>query len=151
MSQVRFHPLPSPRLPYCRALFVAVELALACAILRAAPHPSIPADATEALRVYAHDVWQVENGLPQDAVQAITQTKDGYLWLGTEQGVVRFDGVRFTVFNRKNTPALKNSYTRTLYADSDGALWIGMASGASSAFEMVPSRALRKTQLRKAR
>jgi len=128
-----------------------VELALACAILRAAPHPSIPADATEALRVYAHDVWQVENGLPQDAVQAITQTKDGYLWLGTEQGVVRFDGVRFTVFNRKNTPALKNSYTRTLYADSDGALWIGMASGASSAFEMVPSRALRKTQLRKAR
>ncbi len=79
--------------------------------------------------MYSHDVWQVENGLPQDAVQAITQTKDGYLWLGTEQGLVRFDGARFTVFNRKNTPALKNSYTRALYADPDGTLWIGMASG----------------------
>jgi len=102
---------------------------LACAILQGAPPPSAPADPTEALREYTHDVWQVENGLPHDAVQAITQTKDGYLWLGTEQGLVRFDGVRFTVFNRKNTPALKIDYARALYADLDGTLWIGTASG----------------------
>ncbi len=128
MSQVRSDPLPSPQFPRFRVSSAAVALTLACTILQAAPRPSIPADATEALRVYA-DVWQVENGLPQDAIQAITQTKDGYLWLGTEQGLVRFDGVRFTVFNRKNTPALKSSYTRALYADPDGTLWIGTDSG----------------------
>jgi PAS domain S-box-containing protein len=70
----------------------------------------------------------VENGLPQDAVQTITQTKDGYLWLGTEEGLARFDGVRFTVFNRKNTPDLKDSYVRVLFADPEGALWIGTRS-----------------------
>jgi len=95
----------------------------------------VAVDATEALRVYSHDVWQVENGLPQDAVQAITQTKDGYLWLGTEQGLVRFDGVQFQVFNRKNTPALSNSYTQALYADPDGALWIGTALGGLIRFQ----------------
>ena len=78
--------------------------------------------------MYAHDIWQVENGLPQDAVQTITQTKDGYLWLGTEAGLVRFDGVRFKVFNRKNTPELQDSYVRVLFADPDGALWIGTRS-----------------------
>ena len=91
MSQLRTHQLPSPRLTRCRASLIAAGLALSCAILRAGPRPSVPVDSSEALRVYSHDVWQVENGLPQDAVQAITQTKDGYLWLGTEQGLVRFD------------------------------------------------------------
>jgi hypothetical protein len=83
MSQVRYQFF-SRRLHHSHASVVAVGLVLACVILPAAPRPSVPADATEALRVYSHDIWQVENGLPQDAVQAITQTKDGYLWLGTE-------------------------------------------------------------------
>jgi len=103
--------------------------ALGCRVSYSAPHSPIHVDPTEALRIYAHDIWQVENGLPQDAVQTITQTTDGYLWLGTEEGLVRFDGARFTVFNRKNTPALKDYYVRVLFADPDGALWIGTRSG----------------------
>jgi PAS domain S-box-containing protein len=100
-------------------------LAIGGSVSYSAPHPAAHVDPTEALRIYAHDIWQVENGLPQDAVQTITQTTDGYIWLGTEEGLVRFDGARFTVFNRKNTPALKESYVRVLFPDPDGALWIG--------------------------
>ncbi len=60
---------------------------------------SAPAGAEARLTEYVSRVWQTENGLPQNAVQAIVQTRDGYLWLGTPAGLVRFDGVRFTVFN----------------------------------------------------
>ena len=102
---------------------------LCLAIGYSAPQSAAHVDPTEALRIYAHDIWQVENGLPQDAIQTIAQTKDGYLWLGTEEGLVRFDGARFTVFNRKNTPELKDHYVRVLFADPDGALWIGTRSG----------------------
>ncbi len=52
----------------------------------------------DTLNWYLSDVWQTEEGLPQNAIQAITQTRDGYLWVGTPVGLVRFDGVRFTVF-----------------------------------------------------
>ena len=63
-------------------------------------------DPRKALTQYIHDVWQTEQGLPQNAVEALCQTRDGYLWLGTQEGLVRFDGVRFTVFDRRNTPGL---------------------------------------------
>ena len=109
------------RSPILSCLF----LAIGGSVSYSAPPPRAHVDPTEALRIYAHDIWQVENGLPQDAVQTITQTTDGYLWLGTEEGLVRFDGARFTVFNRKNTPALQESYVRVLFPDPDGALWIG--------------------------
>ncbi len=46
---------------------------------------------------YVQEVWQTKEGLPQNSVQAILQTRDGYVWLGTQDGVARFDGVRFTV------------------------------------------------------
>ena len=48
---------------------------------------------------YKLDVWNDENGLPQNSVHAILQTGDGYLWLGTEEGIARFDGIKFTYFN----------------------------------------------------
>ncbi|HKV42420.1 MAG TPA: two-component regulator propeller domain-containing protein, partial [Blastocatellia bacterium] len=53
---------------------------------------------------FVKDVWQSEQGLPQDSVSAICQARDGYLWLGTNGGLVCFDGVRFTVFEPGNTP-----------------------------------------------
>jgi ligand-binding sensor domain-containing protein len=52
------------------------------------------------------DSWTTENGLPQNSVLSIQQTPDGYLWLTTFDGLVRFDGVRFTVFNKANSPGL---------------------------------------------
>ena len=77
------------------------------------------------LAQYRFDSWTTDNGLPQNSVLAITQTHDGYLWLATLDGLVRFDGVRFTVFNKSNTPQLLSNRVRTLYCASDGALWIG--------------------------
>jgi signal transduction histidine kinase/ligand-binding sensor domain-containing protein len=73
--------------------------------------------------------WQVENGLPQNKVTAVTQTRDGYLWLGTYSGLARFDGVRFTVFDDNNTPELHSSRVTSLFEAADGALWIGDESG----------------------
>jgi signal transduction histidine kinase/ligand-binding sensor domain-containing protein len=68
--------------------------------------------------------WQLEQGLPQISVTSIAQTHDGYLWLGTFNGLARFDGVRFTVFNARNTPDLGDSGILQLQVDEMGTLWI---------------------------
>ncbi|MBS1795293.1 MAG: hypothetical protein JSS81_15660 [Acidobacteria bacterium] len=73
--------------------------------------------------------WTTEEGLPQNTVTSIVQTRDGYLWLGTFGGLVRFDGVKFTVFNTANTPALISNRIMALYEDPDGVLWIGSDTG----------------------
>lgn len=82
-----------------------------------------------ALTQYVHDVWQTDDGLPQNSVPDILQTRDGYLWLGTRGGLVRFDGVQFTVFNKENTPALRDNDIRALLEDRNGSLWIGTYGG----------------------
>ncbi|MBA3715451.1 MAG: hypothetical protein H0W76_23845 [Pyrinomonadaceae bacterium] len=51
---------------------------------------------------YTQEVWRTKEGLPQNFVVTITQTRDGYLWIGTQDGLTRFDGVQFTVFDKKN-------------------------------------------------
>ncbi|MEW6365465.1 MAG: two-component regulator propeller domain-containing protein [Acidobacteriota bacterium] len=86
-------------------------------------------DAGRAMTQYVIDLWQEENGLPQNSIQAIVQTKDGYVWLGTQEGLVRFDGVRFVVFDRSNTPELKSNDVRTMFEASNGSLWIGTMNG----------------------
>jgi signal transduction histidine kinase/CheY-like chemotaxis protein/ligand-binding sensor domain-containing protein len=72
---------------------------------------------------YASDHWRTRDGLPQASVGAIAQTKDGYIWLATEEGLVRFDGVRFTVFDTTNS-ALTDNYISSLIAGRDGSLWV---------------------------
>ena len=81
------------------------------------------------LTQYRQEVWRVEQGLPQNSVQALLQTRDGYLWLGTIEGLVRFDGVRFTVFDKSNTPVMKNHNVLALGEDRAGNLWIGTGGG----------------------
>jgi ligand-binding sensor domain-containing protein len=71
----------------------------------------------------------MENGLPQNTVQALVQTKDGFVWLGTEVGLVRFDGNGFQVFDRNSTPALPGNDVRCLLETKDGVLWIGTSEG----------------------
>ena len=78
---------------------------------------------------YSHKVWRTEDGLPQNRVQAIAQTTDGYLWVGTSEGLARFDGVRFTIFDRSNTAALSDNSIVALEAVQDGSLWIGTEGG----------------------
>ena len=78
---------------------------------------------------YIHQAWTVEQGLPSSTVKAILQTRDGYLWLGTENGLARFDGLRFTVFDRSNTPGLPSNDIQSLVQTRDGSLWIGTNGG----------------------
>ncbi|MBX7220672.1 MAG: response regulator [Blastocatellia bacterium] len=84
---------------------------------------------TKAVTQYAHRVWTKEQGLPSSAILTIIQTRDTYLWLGTYNGLVRFDGVRFTVFNRSNTPAMTHNGILSLYEDHNQTLWIGTNGG----------------------
>ena len=65
--------------------------------------------APQARAQYQFDRWTTDNGLPDNSISSVLQTRDGYLWLTTFDGLVRFDGVRFTIFNAANTPALKSN------------------------------------------
>jgi ligand-binding sensor domain-containing protein/signal transduction histidine kinase len=78
---------------------------------------------------YSHRVWRTEDGLPQNRVQSIAQTPEGYLWVGTSEGLARFDGVRFLIFDRSNTAAITDNSIQSLEAASDGSLWIGTEGG----------------------
>jgi ligand-binding sensor domain-containing protein/signal transduction histidine kinase len=78
---------------------------------------------------YQVDVWTTDEGLPQGTVTSIAQTGDGYLWLGTQNGLVRFDGVSFKVFNQDNVPAIKNNRIVQLCVDRLNRLWIGAEQG----------------------
>jgi signal transduction histidine kinase/ligand-binding sensor domain-containing protein len=79
---------------------------------------------------YSVDVWDPDQGgLPHSAVLAMTQTRDGYLWLGTPKGLARFDGVRFEKFNESNTPGLGGGAVVRLFEDSQGNLWVGTETG----------------------
>jgi ligand-binding sensor domain-containing protein/signal transduction histidine kinase len=73
--------------------------------------------------------WTTEDGLPQHHIACLKQTRDGYLWIGTWSGLARFDGMRFTVYNKFNTPELVNDTINALTVDSDGTLWIGTKEG----------------------
>jgi len=73
--------------------------------------------------------WRTEDGLPHSAVNCLLQTRDGYLWIGTYVGVVRFDGVRFVHFSSANMPLLGPGRVSRLFEDRDGVLWIGLESG----------------------
>src|ERR1700690_2585451 len=92
-------------------------------VLLAGGSPLGALDPGKPLTSYQRQNWQTESGLPQNTVHAILQTHDGYLWLATEGGLVRFDGLKFTVYDSQNTPALRSNNIRALFEDSEHALW----------------------------
>lgn len=97
--------------------------------------PAGPAQALDPAKQpsqYIHDRWQ--DDLPQSHVQSLLQTADGYLWIATQEGLVRFDGHRFVVFDARNTAGLSSSYVRTLLESRDGSLWIGTRGGGLSRY-----------------
>lgn len=75
------------------------------------------------------DLFTTEHGLPQSSVSAIVQTRDGYLWLATYDGLARYDGARFVVFNRAGEPGIRSNRFTVLYEDRDGNLWAGTEEG----------------------
>jgi ligand-binding sensor domain-containing protein/signal transduction histidine kinase len=107
------HFIPSltrPRLAWRGPLAVCVLSGLLCGAVAAQ---------------YRFDHWTTDSGLPHNFVRDILQTRDGYLWLTTLDGLVRYDGVRFTVFDKSNTPGLTSNSFSVLLEAGDGTLWIG--------------------------
>ena len=78
------------------------------------------------------DAWKQTQGLPQNSVYRILQTRDGYIWIGTKGGLARFDGVRFTVFDDRNRNQLRDNEIYALEEADDGSLWIGTYGGGVS-------------------
>ncbi len=86
-------------------------------------------DPTVPIRHYTHEQWGTADGLPQSSPQAIVQDPVGYLWLATQEGLARFDGVRFTVFDTRSTPSLPANNVTSVLATADGSLLVGMRAG----------------------
>jgi signal transduction histidine kinase/ligand-binding sensor domain-containing protein len=89
-----------------------------------APRAVLALDPHRRLDQYLHSHWGAEEGYTGGSVSAIAQTPDGYLWLGADNGLVRFDGLAFRVFNQTNTPAFSGTAVMKLVTDSEGSLWI---------------------------
>jgi diguanylate cyclase (GGDEF)-like protein len=93
----------------------------------------IPSDYAAGQSVSTNHYVQIaltdKNGLPQNSVNAIAQTPNGYLWFGTEEGLARFDGVHVTVFDSIHYKSLKDNYIEAITAGRDGSLWVGTRSG----------------------
>ena len=107
------------------ALFSAgIARVMALALTLAAVSPAWGADAD-----YQADVLTADDGLPDSSVTAIAQTPDGYLWIGTYNGLVRFDGMRFVTFDPANKPELLHARVRGLFVDCQGTLWINTYEG----------------------
>ncbi len=85
---------------------------------------------------YTRRVWQTQDGLPENTVEAFALTPDHYLWIGTSGGLVRFDGARFVVFNRENTPAIRENSIFCLTVSRDGSLWAGTDGGGLLRYRM---------------
>jgi len=105
-----------------------VALANVTAAEESAPFPNLPVDQLDSRS------WGVEGGLPSADVFDLLQAQDGYLWIATNEGVARFDGVKFSVFDQRNTPALGSNQVRRLGESRDGTVWAGMKGGGLTAF-----------------
>jgi diguanylate cyclase (GGDEF)-like protein len=101
---------------------------LTLAFLACAP----PAHALQPDKAFDHDVidtWSIEDGLPQISAVCLAQDRTGYVWVGTQGGLARFDGVRFITYTPRNEPALAGVWIRTLLVDRRGRMWIGTYKG----------------------
>ncbi len=110
-----------------RALRAVVCGALLPALAVAAREPG--GAAFEPAEGFVAQSWQVEDGLPQGSVLCLAQSRDGDLWFGTQNGLVRFDGLTLRVFDRRTHPALRSNFTSALVEDARGVLWIGTSRG----------------------
>lgn len=108
-------------------------IALGAAILLIAPGPGAYAlDPALDLSQHAHTSWKVREGFTKGTIHAIAQTPDGYLWLATEFGLFRFDGVRNVPWTPPPSEHLPSADIRRLLATRDGTVWIGTAKGLAS-------------------
>jgi signal transduction histidine kinase/CheY-like chemotaxis protein/ligand-binding sensor domain-containing protein/HPt (histidine-containing phosphotransfer) domain-containing protein len=113
---------------FARSVEAALRQICLWAVLLAAP-ASWALSPDKAPSQYVQDAWQTGQGLPQNSALSVAQTPDRYLWVGTQEGLARFDGARFVIFDRRNTPQINSNLIPALCADSRGRLWIGTGAG----------------------
>src|SRR5687768_4026746 len=115
----------TPRLSVSRSAAFAVALAV-CVCAAGATRASADGSQPD----YVLSAWATEKGLPPGDVFAIAQDVDGFLWLGTPNGLIRFDGSRFTPWTA-STPenALPNGPVHAIVGSADGSLWVGLGGG----------------------
>ncbi|MBS0194018.1 MAG: diguanylate cyclase [Proteobacteria bacterium] len=94
--------------------------------------PAFALDPSKPFEQYVAHHWSIQDGLPQISVMAIAQDNDGYLWVGTQDGLARFDGVHFTTYTPESEPALPGIWIRALTTDRHGRVWIGTYKGLAS-------------------
>jgi ligand-binding sensor domain-containing protein len=104
------------------------SVVLLCGCVALSSLPLLALDPNRPIEQYVITKWNSRNGFPGGAVHAIAQTPDGYLWLGAENGLVRFDGITFRLFDHSNTPSLPVGHVLDLTVDSSGVLWVRMES-----------------------
>ena len=90
--------------------------------------PAHAVDPNRNMSQYIHEQWGIERGFPGGTVHAITQTPDGYLWIGTDKGLVRFDGLTFTLVHRSTPEIFPDNPVLGLTTDADGNMWVRMQS-----------------------
>jgi ligand-binding sensor domain-containing protein/two-component sensor histidine kinase len=122
------------RLRALRRAAPIVALFVASAGLPAA-EPILPPQSEPPRPAYASRVWRTQEGLPENRIRSLAQTPDGYLWVGTTGGLARFDGVRFVVYTRSNTPAIMEDHVRDLSVAADGTLWASTDGGGLLQYE----------------
>ncbi len=115
-------------------------------LLLAAPAHLCALDPAKAIKHYQYSSWEEAEGLPHYSINAIVQGSEGYLWLATYYGLVRFDGRDFRVYDKANTPALTSNLVWAVKKDRSGTLWVGTSEGAfrvsGGAFQAVSSTTL---------
>ena len=111
-----------------RALCIALLPMFCILALRMPAQTQAALPAGVQARNLGHQSWTTENGLPQNSIHSIFQSRDGYMWIATEGGIARFNGIDFKTFNHENTPAFASDDT-CCFAEANNALWIGTADG----------------------
>jgi ligand-binding sensor domain-containing protein len=94
------------------------------------PDQALALDPGRNLLQYSCQTWHRQNGLPVKAINSLAQTRDGYLWLGTRAGLVRFDGSEFKLTDSMRTADARSGIVTSLAAARNGGLWVGQESGA---------------------
>src|SRR5688500_12689146 len=108
-----------------------LRITATCLVMAAFPSGAavLALDRDKAITQYVLDLWGLEDGLPQISVHAVARTRDGFLWIGTQEGLVRFDGAAFRVYDTSNTPGLGHDSIWVLLEDRRGPQWVGTYGG----------------------
>src|SRR5215510_4000868 len=114
-----------------RRYVIVLRVTLAC-ILLACCRSALALDPALDVTQYAHTSWKTRDGFTKGEIRSVAQTADGYLWLGTEFGLVRFDGLQTTPWQPPVDQRLPSNNVYSLLVTRDGTLWIGTAKGLTS-------------------